>query len=431
MHTFHRTVLLLVSLVPAISQAELDLVERRLTAAIDDQAAHTLALLEETVNIASATENLAGVREVGRVYAREFRELDFETRWVEMPPEMNRAGHLIAKHTGSSGPRVLLIGHLDTVLENEPFERSGDRAYGSGTTDMKGGNAIIVAALRALRDVDALQDRQVTVVLTGDEENPGEPVQTARAALRLAAAQSDIALAFEGAVPGVAVVGRRGIAMWQLQVEGRQGHSSRIFREEKGHGAIFEASRILWRFHEELPEANLTFNPSLIVGGTDVSLDFQSKQGTAAGKTNVIPRDLRAEGDLRYLTPEQFASARDRMLAIVGESLPLTTSSLRVTEEYPAMAPTDDNRALLAVLDEVSRDLGSGPIAEQDPAERGAGDISFVCDGRLACLDGLGATGENAHAPRESTELDALPMLTKRTAILLYRLLQHWPASRP
>lgn len=423
---FLRSRLLIALLAPMVCHAGLDPVEQRIAAAVNHNHARYVALLEETVNIPSATENLTGVRAVGQVYAKELKQLGFQTHWIEMPAEMNRAGHLAATLARGEGPRILLIGHLDTVLENEAYERSGNLAYGSGASDMKGGNAIIIAALRALQDAQVPERGPVTVVFTGDEENPGEPVDAARRALRDAASESDIALAFEGAVPGVAVIGRRGIAMWQLRVEGRQGHSSRIFREEKGHGAIFEATRILWRFHEELPEANLTFNPSLIVGGTDVTLDYASKHGTAAGKTNVIPRDVRAEGDLRFLSAEQYASARERMTRIVSENLPVTSARLSIAEEYPAMAPTDRNRELLSLLSEVSLDLGHGPIAAQDPAERGAGDISFVCDGRPACLDGLGAMGENAHAPREYVELDSLAMLTQRTAILLYRL---WRSS--
>ena len=87
------------------------------------------------------------------------------------------------------------------------------------------------------------------------------------------------------------------------------------------------------------------------------------------------------------------------------------------------MAPTDRNREVLAVLDSVSRDLGAGPITAQDPAERGAGDISFVCtDGRLACLDGLGALGDDAHAPGEYVDVDALYLQIRRAALLFYRL---------
>ena len=147
---------------------------------------------------------------------------------------MGRAGHLVAEHRGTKGTRVLLIGHLDTVLQGEPFRREGTRAYGSGSADMKSGNAIAVEALRALHAAGRLADRQVILVFTGDEEDTGKPYDVSRAALIDAASRSDVALAFEGYIPGTAVVGRRGFSSWRLEVTGSQGHSSGIFGDERG-----------------------------------------------------------------------------------------------------------------------------------------------------------------------------------------------------
>jgi glutamate carboxypeptidase len=160
----------------------------------------------------------------------------------------------------------------------------------------------------------------------------------------------------------------------------------------------------------------------VILGGTTVSYDEASKGGTALGKTNVIPSEVRVTGDLRFLSSEQFDGARDKMTAIVAGNLPGTSAAISFEQEYPSMAPTDDNLRVLAVLDAVSRDLGAGPVVAQDPAERGAGDISFVCSGRLACLDGLGAMGEDVHAPGEYLEIDALGVQIRRAALLFFRL---------
>ena len=110
------------------------------------------------------------------------------------------------------------------------------------------------------------------------------------------------------------------------------------------------------------------------------------------------------------------------MRRIVANHLPQTSAEFTVQFEYPAMAPTDANRGLLQTLDTVSRDLGATAVRAQDPAERGAGDISFVCEGNIACLDGLGAVGDNEHAPGEVIDLDALPLQIKRAALLVYRL---------
>ena len=406
----------------AVQGAGLNRTEREIVTAVDARQAQALELLAEVVDIPSATENRDGVRKVGEVFARELSLLGFETHWVDLPPELGRAGHLVAVHRGHRGKRLLLIGHLDTVLQGEPFRRAGNQAFGTGTSDMKGGDLVIVEALRALHSTGALRGRQVTVVLTGDEEDPGQPVAVSRQALVDAADQSDIALAFEGASPDVAVIGRRGIGSWRLRVEGRQAHSAGIFGNNAGYGAVFEAARILDGFREQLREPYLTYNPSVILGGTPVDYDDAGKGGTAVGKTNVIAREVQVAGDLRFLSAAQYAAAREKMADIVAGNLPGTTATIVFEEEYPSMAPTDDNRAVLAVLDGVSRDLGAGPIAAQDPGERGAGDISFVCGGQLACLDGLGALGDGAHAPGEYLEVDALAIQTRRAALLFHRL---------
>jgi glutamate carboxypeptidase len=414
---------LAILLAQSAAAAGLDRTEQRIVAAVDARRDAAIELLEETVNVRSATENHAGVQSVGAIYARELAGLGFATRWLDQRADTGRAGHLIATRNGSRGGKVLLIGHLDTVHETEPFRREGDRAYGNGTADMKGGNLIIVEALRALAGAGVLEDRAITVVLTGDEEEPGIPVERARAPLVEAARDARYALAFEGSTPGVAVIGRRGVATWLLAVEATQGHSSRIFSDEFGAGAIYGAAQLLERFRTELREPNLTYNPSLIVGGTAVEHDPAGASGSANGKTNVIAREVRIDGDLRFLGDEQYERAAARMRAIVAEPLPGVRASITIERSYPSMAPSDASRAVLAVLDGVSRDLGLGPVAAQDPASRGAGDISFVCNGpQLGCLDGLGADGDLAHAPGEWADLATLPAQTRRAALLIHRL---------
>ena len=403
----------------------LSTVEKAIAEHVDARRDAAIELLARAVDIPSATENHAGVRRVGDLFAAELSQLGFDARWVEMPPEVGRAGHLVAEHRGTAGKRLLLIGHLDTVLQGEPFRREGDRAFGSGVSDMKAGDVILVEALRALHAAGALENRQVIVVMTGDEEDTGKPYSVSRAALLEAAARSDVALAFEGYEPGTAVVGRRGFSSWHLEVTGSQGHSSGIFGEARGAGAIFEAARILSAFYEELREPYLTYNPSVVLGGTDVAFDAAKFAGTASGKTNVVSRSVVAEGDMRFLTRAQLENAREKMRAIVSRNLPRTSATIAFTDGMPSMEPTEANRALLGVLDACSQALGTGPMVAHDPSQRGAGDISFVT--RIAALDGLGALGLHEHAPGELVQLGEMPNLTKRAALLMYRLM--WGAE--
>lgn len=410
----------LLALALPVSAGPLTPAEEAIVDVVDEDREWTVDLLARSVNIMSSTENHEGIRRLADLYAAELEALGFTTAWLDQSA-VERAGHLVAEHKGFRGRRLLLIGHLDTVLEGETFRREGSVGYGSGTSDMKGGNAIILAALRALNRAGELRDRQVIVVFTGDEEATGQPYSLSRAALVAAGRRSDVALAFEGSVPGTAVVGRRGFTSWQLEVTGSQGHSSTIFGEDRGSGAIFEVARILSTFHDDLRQPNITYNPSVIVGGSDVTFDPETHSGTAHGKTNVVLGKVFVTGDLRYLERGPLEETRERMRSIVSRSLPRTSATIAFRDGMPAMEPTEGNVELLGVLDQVSRDLGAGPVEAFDPSRRGAGDISFVTQD-VDGLDGLGADGKNDHAPGESVDLESLPLLTKRTALLMHRL---------
>lgn len=411
----------LLPIASAVSAAELTKVEQQIVTYVDQRSEAAIDLLARTVNIPSATKNHEGIKRLADVYATELKELGFETRWIDQT-EVGRAGHFFAERRGSKGKRLLLIGHLDTLLQDEPFRREGQKAYGSGSSDMKGGNLIAIEALRALHANGALEDRQVIVFFTGDEEYAGKPYEKSRAELIDAAKRSDIALAFEGYSPGTAVTGRRGFSMWRLDVTGSRGHSSSIFGEGRGSGAVFEAARILSAFHDEVREPYLTFNPSVIVGGTEVNFDPLTFTGNAMGRATVVPQSVVSMGDMRFLSGDQLNRAREKMRAIVAKSLPKTSAAISFIDGMPGMEPTDGNRALLATLDRVSLDLGTGPITAHDPSKRGAGDVSFVAT-IVPGLDGLGSLGGNEHAPGEWVNLDEQPPLTKRSALLMHRLM--------
>ncbi|HKP47956.1 MAG TPA: M20/M25/M40 family metallo-hydrolase [Pyrinomonadaceae bacterium] len=412
-------VILAVMCASAAAQA-LSTDEQKLASYIDAHQQDQIALLERVVNLQSPTENLRGVRQVGMVFKAQLEALGLRAKWIEMPPAMKRAGHLVAQTNGAKGKRILLLGHIDTVLGGEKFRREGNRAFGSGTVDMKAGDLVLLYALKALDSIGALKDTRIIVVLTGDEETAGRPIEISRRDVVDAAKNSDLALSFEAAAGTRATVGRRGSSNWTLEVAGQTGHSAGIFQDDAGAGAIFEAARIINQFYDALhKEKYLTFNPSVIVGGTTASLDVTS--GTASGKSNVIPAKVLVSGDLRFLSEKQKEEARAKMREIVARNLPRTSAKITFEDRYPAMTPNDGNYAVLKQLDQVSRDMGGPKVEALDPSQRGAGDIAFVSH-LIPGLDGIGAAGGGAHAPGEFVELDSLPMLTKRAAILIYRL---------
>lgn len=394
--------------------------EQKIASYIDAHQTEQIALIEKVVNLQSPTENIVGVKQVGMVFKSQLEALGFTAKWIDMPAEMKRAGHLLAERKGTKGKRLLLLGHIDTVLSGEKFKRKGNRAIGTGTVDMKAGAVVLVYALKALDAAGLLKDARIVVMLTGDEETAGRPLQISRRDMVAAAKNADLALSFESATGNRATVGRRGSSNWTIEVTGQTGHSAGIFRNDAGAGAIFEAARILDQFYEALhKEKYLTFNPSLIVGGTQATLNVTA--GTASGKTNVIPAKVLVTGDLRFISEQQKEAARAKMRDIVAHSLPRTSARITFEDRYPAMTPNEGNYQLLKELDQVSQDLGAGKMEALDPGERGAGDIAFVSH-LIPGLDGIGASGGGAHAPGEFVDLDTLSMLTKRAAILLYRL---------
>ncbi|OGU01538.1 MAG: hypothetical protein A2085_10710 [Gemmatimonadetes bacterium GWC2_71_10] len=413
-------------LVPATLQAQgLTPVERRVRDAVAAQRADAVAYLQRAIDIPSSTLNAAGVRRVGELFRASFDSLGFTTRWIEMPPEMNRAGHLVAERRGRPGAvRMLLIGHFDTVVEpaGPHFVREDSLGRGIGGADMKGGDVVILYALKALQAAGALDNLTITVVITGDEELPGRPLETARAALIEAARTSDVALGFEGGNRRDATYARRGSSSWLLHTTGRQAHSAGVFGQGAGYGAIYEAARILDAFRREIAgEQYLTFNAATTVGGTDVAYDTAAGTGTTASKTNIVPQTAVVHGDLRFISAEQLQRTRQRMRQIVSQHLPGTGADITFFDSYPAMSPTPGGERLLGVYDGVSQALGYGPVAALDPGRRGAADIAFVAP-LIDGLDGLGALGGGAHAPEERVNLNALPMQIERAALMMLRL---------
>ena len=426
--SFRSALVFLSGLILSAAAAALDDTEIAIRDAVAAGNADALALLEKAVNINSGTMNVEGVRAAGAVFEEAFAAAGFRTRWVD-GDAFGRGGHLVAEH-GSKGPRVLLIGHIDTVFPAESdfqrFRRVDEHhAAGPGITDMKGGNVIILYAAKALAAAGILDDLQLRVVLTGDEENRGEPMRLANAALIEAGDWADIALGFEDgdSDPGTAVTARRSSSSWRLEVTGKPAHSSQIFREDIGFGAALELSRILDGWRRELSAMpKLTFNPGLVMAGTTIDHDSANTRGEVFGKGNVIAQTAVATGGMRALSPEQIDDAEAVMKEILADSLAQTGATLTIEHGYPPMAPSKGNDALLEAYSEISQELGYGRVSAVDPRRAGAADISFVAGRVAAALDGLGLMGEGGHTVDEVADLRTLPQNTERAALLLYRI---------
>ena len=414
---------------PFVHAAGLSATEQKVVAAAKAETPRAIEFLEKLVNINSGSLNVEGVQRVGDEMRAQLEPLGFQVEWIPMT-EVGRAGHLVARHPGSGkGKRVLLIGHMDTVFEpSSPFQkfvRKGDIAEGPGTNDMKDGLSIMVSALRAMQTAGTLKSAHVTIVLSGDEELPGKPVSISRRDMRAAAEQSDVALEFESLATedgkDMGTIARRGFTSWRLVTTAKSGHSSGVFSDYAGNGAIYEISRILDGFRREAREPNATFNVGMIAGGATAKLEAGADSASASGKTNIIPATAIAVGDIRTLSIESTRRVEEKMRSVVAQPLTGAKAEISFDDEYPAMAPTAGNRKVLALLNDVNRDLGLPQMGELDPLKRGAGDIAFVAD-KVDALVGFGAAGQGSHAPGESVDLTSFERQIQRAALLIGRL---------
>jgi len=402
--------------------------EKTIQTYVDKHMEEAIDLVEKVVNINSGTLNIDGNKTVGKIFQTELDQLGFNTYWVTYPETVKRSGHLFAEMRGGKGKKIVLIGHLDTVFElDHPFQkftRDGDTAYGPGVSDMKAGDVSMIYAMKALDNVGVLKNLDLTLVFIGDEEKTGGHPSIVRKELIEAGKWANIGLGFEGAHGlNTGTIARRSSSSWMLTTTGIQGHSSQIFKDELGYGAIFEAARIVNAFREKLVgEEYLSFNPGTIVGGTDIAYDPVTARGTTFGKTNVVSQAATVHGGIRTISTEQLDKAITMMKDIASQNLPGTTAKIEFKTSYPPMAPTKQNYVLLDKLESVNVDLGYGKLEPLDPGKRGAADISFVAPHVDASLAGMGPDGFGEHSEKEGLDLTSFPKTTTRAAILIYRL---------
>ena len=405
--------------------------EQKIIKAVDVHSEDAIDLIKTAVNINSGTMNFEGVKEVGRLFQKELDKLGFSTQLTN-GDAYGRAGHLIATRKGKKGLKFLMIGHLDTVFELEsPLQEytmlNDSIMKGPGVADMKGGDVIIILAMQALKEAGVLDDMSIEIIMTGDEEKSGSPLELSKKDLIDAAKRADIALGFENGDnnPKTIVVSRRGSTDWKLKVTGNPSHSSQIFTEEIGAGAIYETSRILNEFYVQLAkEKDLTFNPGFIIGGTTLNSDKDGTGGHAFGKTNVVSQETIVRGDLRAVSLNQLTKAKATMKKIVSENYPKTNAELIFSAGgYPPLTLTEGNTKLLGYFNRVSQDLGFGSVTAVNPRNAGAADISFTSGYVDMAIDGLGLTGGGGdHTINESGNLNTVARQAKITAVLMYRL---------
>lgn len=443
---FLLTAWVLFSLQITHAATKIDPIEKQLIKDVDiGLETWGMKFLEDTVNVNSGTMNRAGVIKVADMYEAKLKDLGFEIRRIDLA-KINRAVHLFASHSGKKGsPRLLLIGHLDTVFEpstnSQKFEKGeGSLIHGPGVSDMKGGNMVMLTALTALKKSGGLENMNITVALLGDEEQAGKDpdgsTTTSRGPLIEAAKNSDYALCFEPTNwqdDGI-ISTRRSSTSWRLVLKGKSGHSSLIFDKDMGDGTAYPIAKILGRFYDSLhKEKYLTFNVgNLSSAGSVVDNDSEGNETTVKGKRNIIPPLAQAAGDLRTISEEQLKSVRARMTKIVTQEIAnfnkgksreaWISGEITFKDGLPSMSPAKGNNELLKQLSQVSEDLGYGRLKAANPMKQGAADIAFAAPYVSGALDGLGPIGFDYHTVKEKTDSNSIAVASKRAAVLLHRL---------
>ena len=371
---------------------------------LDAQGPAMMELLAGVVNIDSGSYNKPGVDEVGRRFAEFFESHGISTSTIAS----DTYGDAIVARTGdpsAATARALMMGHRDTVFPDgeasrRPFRRDGDRAYGPGIADMKGGlvmNAFVLAALHEVGETN----EPVRALFTSDEE-VGSPFS--RRVIEDEASRASIVLNSEpGRVSGNVVTRRKGGVLMRFEVLGKAAHSGGNFKD--GISAIGEIAHKIVALHELTDfETGTTVNVGLVKGG-------QSVNTTAPSATGNI--------DLRFVTPSDREAAIAAIQEIMENStVPGTSAALEVTGEFLPLVPTEDSTSLFESYRAAAGDIG---ISLEGEFTGACADAGFAAGVGTPTLCGLGPVGGKAHTPDEYIEVDTLVSRAQAAALTIVR----------
>ena len=375
--------------------------------------------LKTIVNIDSGTFTKAGVDRVAAYLQERFQGLGFSTRFDQ---QEHYGDHLVATHQGNApgGPRILLIGHIDTVLPDgeagrRPFaisRRDGARiATGPGILDMKSGVLIGMYALHLLIEGQQANYSQVTFICNSDEEI-GSP--SSRPLIQQLAQQADAVLVLEpGRAQGTIVSSRKGCGQYRVEVHGLSAHAG--VEPQRGRNAILELSyqvQKMQALNGTIPGATLSVG--IIRGGE---------------RTNVVPDYAYFDMDVRVADQASLKALEEAMRQVTYQNkLAGTRITLNGSLLCQPFERNQHNEQLVALAKEAGRELG---VKIQDVGSGGASDANTTAAMAIPTLDGLGAGGGLAHNPGEYIELDYLPTRIALAAGLIRKLANKYGGDKP
>lgn len=297
---------------------------------------------------------------------------------------------------------IAILGHMDTVHAKGAFgdpvvRREGNKLYGPGVADMKGGVVVALLAMEALR-TSGLPHRELRLILNPDEESGEHLGNEVRRAIHEEPARG-CAAAFncETGCAGQMTVGRKGVLRVAIDVKGIGAHAGNAYFD--GASAIREMAYKITALEARSEKDGNTYNCGKIEGGTVV---------------NIIPTDCHMEVDIRFLTKEKYEEALAAVREITEHTyVPGTTASWKILHVLPAMTPTEENRAL---FDRIAAFAHRHGLEELTPIVRGGGsDSAYTVGLGIPTVCSMGAVGDFVHTVREEAQVDSLP---KRAKIL-------------
>ena len=352
--------------------------------------------LREMVNVDCGSFTPAGVNVIADLCEARFGAGGWESERRHHEPEEGeqQLGDLvIGRLAGTGGPRVLMIGHTDTVFDpgtaiERPFTIDGDRARGPGVSDMKGGLLTGFFAVEVLQAAGSGGFGRITYICNPDEEI-GSP--WSRDTILAEAAEADVAFVLEGAREnGDIVSARKGVADLRIEIVGRAAHAG--VEPERGRSAILEAAHKTEALHALNGRwPGVTVNVGVVAGGT---------------RPNVVAERCVLDIDVRSTEERTFREAEDAVRAIAQEhTVPDVSATIDGNAWHRPMEKGEGGAKLAALATEVAAELG---FELKDASTGGASDANTTSAAGVPTLDGLGPIGGDDHGPNEWLDLSSV-----------------------
>ncbi len=362
-----------------------------------------LTVLEKLVNIDSGTGDRSGLTKVEDLTIAQLRSLGAKVKTISATPSAGR--NIVATFRGTGKGKILLLAHTDTVFKSgtaaqRPFKVIGNRAYGAGVMDDKGGIILGIEALKILQAVNFKNFDTITFLINPDEEKGSSGSQ---ALIQATAKQHDVALVLEFGSPQDKITSwRKGIGYYGLEVKGRSAHAGA--EPEKGCNALLEAA------HQVLQLSNLG-DPR-----KQTTINFTVFQ--SGDRSNTIPDTAKVQADVRVLEAQEYTRLQQDFERLSQQKLlPCTEIKVLAERGRPPFPPNDRTAALVGKSQAIYREIGLQLGVE---GSGGGTDGNYAAAAGTATLDALGPVGGGAHSPTEYIDLERLaPRIYLLTRLLI------------